>query len=114
MRTVSVAGRFVVQVIACAVPTGQLAPAVGAVIANAAPRPVVGTGWFPVTRTTAAPAAGPVAVQAKLPVLGAAAASVSKLVPPSRLNSTSIVASDGKLSVQVIVWGVPTKATEPA
>ncbi len=114
-------GRFVVQVIVCAVPISQLAPADGPVtfsagitMAKAAPRPLVGNGSFPVTRTTAEVVAAPATVQAKLPVLGAAAASVSKVSPPSRLNSMSIVASAGRLSVQVIVWADPTKATEPA
>ena len=83
MRTVSVAGRFVVQVIARAVPTVQLAPVVGAVIAsvgltiaNPPLVPLAGTAPFAVTRTIAAVAAGPVAVQAKLPLFGADAASV--------------------------------------
>ncbi len=78
-----VAGRFVVQVIAWTVPIVQLAPVVGEVIASVGlvmvNRPLVppaGTAPFAVTRTIAEVLAGPAAVQAKLPLFGAVAASV--------------------------------------
>ena len=78
------AGRFVVQVIASAVPTVETRPqwcgaviaSVGLRIANTPLIPPAGTAPFAVTRTIADPLAGPVAVQAKLPLFGAAAASV--------------------------------------
>ena len=81
-RTVVPAGRLLVQEIVRAVPIAQLAPAVGDVTASvgvtiwkAAPTPLAGTAPIDVTRTRASAASGPVAVQTKLPVLGAAAAS---------------------------------------
>ena len=61
----------------------------GVVIANAPLVPLATTGSVTVTRATAAAVSGPVTTQAKLPVFGAAAASVSNVPPPSRLTSTT-------------------------
>ena len=57
---------------------------------------------------------GPDAVQTKLPVFGAAAASSSKVAPPSRLSSIDTGSPAGRLCVQVIVTGVPAYASVPA
>src|SRR3954470_24880518 len=73
--------------------------------------PLAVVGPVAVRRTRAAAVSGPVTVQVKLPVLGAAAASVSNEPPPSRLSSTSTVALGGRLSVQAMASDVPTKAT---
>ena len=78
------------------VPAYASAPAAGPVtvsdgvaIANAPLVPLAATGSVTVTRATRPRESGPVATQAKLPVLGAAAASVSNVLPPSRLSSTT-------------------------
>src|SRR4051812_8834131 len=82
---------------------------------NAALAPVAVAGPVAVRRTSAAIVSGPVTVHAKLPVFGAAAASVSNEPPPSRLSSTSTVALGGKLPVHETASDVPTYAgTMPA
>ena len=93
-----------VHVIVCAVPIVQLAPAAGDVtdsdglpMVNAPLVPTAGTPPFAVTRTSAALVAGPVAVHARLPLAGAADASVVQVAPPSRLSSTRTVVPAGRL-----------------
>ena len=119
--TVAVDSRFDVHVIVCAVPIVQLAPAAGDVtdsdglpIVNVPLVPTAGTLPFAVTRTTAALVAGPVAVHARLPVAGAADASVVQLAPPSRLSSTRTVVPAGRLLDQEIVRAVPIAQLAPA
>ena len=110
-------GRLLDQAMVCAEPAYQVVAAVGPVTdragvttANAPLAPLAKGGPFRVTRTSAAAASGPVAVQTKLPVLGAAAASISNEAPPSRLSSMSAVATPGMLCDQLIVAGVPANS----
>ena len=88
---------------------GPVTASAGMTMPNAPLTPLAVTGPFAVTRTVALAVSGPVTVQARLPLFGAADASVSNVPPPSRLSSTSTVALAGRLSVQVIASDVPTK-----
>ena len=94
--TGSTSGRLCVQVTVTGVPAYATVPVAGpvtvsdgVVIANAPLVPLATTGSVTVTRATAAAVSGPVTTQAKLPVFGTAAASVSNVPPPSRLTSTT-------------------------
>src|SRR5262249_49877578 len=111
---VPAAGRLLAQVMVCAVPTRHDAPAAGAVTASAGVTipntplaPLAAAGSLVLTRTRAGAVAGPLTVQAKLPVLGAAAANVSKVAPPSRLSSTTIDALGGRFVDHVTACALP-------
>ena len=69
---------------------------------------------FADTRTIAVVLAAPVAVQAKLPVLGAAEASVVNVLPPLRLNWILTVDVGSRFVVHVIVCAVPIVQLAPA
>ena len=120
-RTVVPAARLLDHEIVRAVPIAQLAPAAGDVTASvavviwkAAPTWLAASAPVVATRTRAAAVSGPVAVQRKLPVLGAEAASSPKVAPPSRLSSIDTGSLSERLCVQLIVTGVPTYATASA
>ena len=107
-------GRLCVQVIVTGVPAYASVPAAGPVtvsdgvaIANVPLVPLSAKGSVAVTRTMTAAESGPVTTQAKLPVLGAAAARVSNVLPPSRLSSMRTGEAAGKFVDQVIASGVP-------
>ena len=97
------------QAIVVDVPASKLAPAAGAVtvaigvtMANAPLVALADAGPLSVTRTRAAAVAGPVTVQAKLPVFGAADGQRLKLEPSSRLSSTSAIVEAGRFLDQAI------------
>ena len=103
------------------VPIVQLAPAAGDVrdsaglpMANAPLVATAGTLPFAVTRTIAALVAGPLAVQARLPLAGAADASDVQVAPASRLSATLTVVPAARLLVHEIVRAVPIAQLAPA
>ena len=86
---------------------GPITVSAGVAIANAPLVLLSATGSVTVSARRRHAASGPVTTQAKLPVFGAAAASVSNVPPPSRLSSTTTDAPLGKLVDQVIASDVP-------
>src|SRR6185295_13511208 len=108
------------QVIACGVPIVHCAPAAGEAraraglpIANVPLAPSAGRP-FAETRTFAAAVAGPMTVQPRLPVAGAAVASAVQVAPPSLLSSTRVVMPAGRLLDHEMVRAVPIAQLAPA
>ena len=120
MRTVSLAGKLCVHVIAVGAPTYAVAAGPvtindGTAIANVPLVAFASPGPLMLTRTRAAAVAGPVTTQAKLPVLGRPSARVWNVLPPSRLSSIlAVELAAGRLVDQVIDADAPTKRVAPA
>lgn len=118
MRTKAPLPRLLVQV-TVSDGVNTVAPAVGAVTVKVGVRitklllvPLAGREPLEVTRARALTTFGPVTSQLKEPVLGAESASVSKVLPPSRLSSMRTVPPAGRLWNQEMFVEVPTYTVE--